>query len=179
MELPNTPALQAYYGTSENHSPHGTLARARSSTRYDILNGLVVHTILGRSDRGERDMAQEHFLALADLTPSDPPNWVLFDRGDPSADFILWLRAHHIRFVMRVAKGFYSEIQDVTEPDARVTVRIPKDRARHLREPGTPVPVGPEISRRVLKGILPSGEVETLIRDLTPPELPGAEAAAL
>ncbi len=57
MELPNTPALQAYYGTSENQSPHGTLARARSSTLYDILNWLVVHTILGRYDRGQRDIS--------------------------------------------------------------------------------------------------------------------------
>ena len=179
LELPNTPALQAYYGTSENHSPHGTLARARSSTLYDLLNGLVIHTILGRYDRGERDMAREHLLALAEITPADTPNLVLFDRGYPSADFILWLRAHHIHFVMRVAQGFYSEIQDVTESDAHVTIRITQDRARHLREQGTPVPVGTEISLRVLKVILPSGDVETLISDLTPTELPHAEAAAL
>ncbi len=100
MELPNTPALQEKYGTSENQSEHGTLARARSSALYDVLNGLIIHTILGRYDRAERGMAKEHVIALLELTPSDIPNLVLFDRGYPSADLILWLKAHHIRFVM-------------------------------------------------------------------------------
>ncbi len=139
IELPNTPALREKYGASENQAEHGTLARARSSALYDILNGLVIHTILGRYDRAERDMAKEHLIALLELTSPDIPNLVLFDRGYPSADLILWLKAHHLRFVMRVAKGFYTEIDAVTEPDAVVTIPITKDRARHLKEQGTPV----------------------------------------
>ncbi len=141
MELPNTSALQEKYGTSENQSEHGTLARARSSALYDVLNGLVIHTILGRYDRAERDMAKEHMIALLDLTPSDIPNLVLFDRGYPSADLILWLKAHHIRFVMCVSTGFYPEICHATGPDSVVTIRITKARARHLNEQGTRVPV--------------------------------------
>ncbi len=124
-------------------------------------------------------MAKEHWSAFLSLTSSDIPTVVLFDRGYPSADLILWLRAHHLRFVMRVVKGFYSEIDAVTEPDAVVTIRITKDRARHLKRQGTPVPVGTEITLRVLKLTLPTGEVETLIADLTPAELPYAEAPSL
>ena len=179
IELPNSPALREKYGASENQAEHGTLARARSSALYDVLNGLVIHTILGRYDRAERDMAKEHLIALLELTSPDIPHLVLFDRGYPSADLILWLKAHHLRFVMRVAKGFYTEIDAVTEPDAVVTIPITKDRARHLKEQGTPVPVGTEITLRVLKITLPTGEVETLITDLTPAELPYAEAPSL
>ena len=179
MELPNTPALREKYGAAENQSEHGALARARSSSLYDILNGLTIHTIIGRYDRAERDMAKEHLIALGHLTPSDTPNLVLFDRGYPSADLILWLTAHHIRFVMRVSQGFYSEISGVTESDAVVTIRITPDRARRLKEQGTPVPVGTELTLRVLKLTLPSGEVETLVTDLTPVELPYAEALSL
>ncbi len=89
---------------------------------------------------------------------------------------LLWLFAHHIRFVMRVSQGFYSELSAVTESDAVVTIRITPDRARRLKEPGTPVPVGTEFTFRVLKLTLPSGESETLVTDLTPGELPYAEA---
>lgn len=145
----------------------------------DILTGLVIHTLLDRYDRGERDRAQAHLSALLSLTSSDIPNLVLFDRGYPSADLILWLKAHHLRFVMRVAKGFYSEIDAVTEPDTVVTIRITKDRAHHLKRQGTPVPIGTEITLRVLKITLPTGEVETLLTDLTPAELPYGEAPSL
>ena len=176
MELPNTPALQEKYGAADNQSEHGALARARSSSLHDILNGLTIHTVLGRYDRAERDLAKEHLIALGRLTPSDTPNLVLFDRGYPSADLIVWLFAHPIRFVMRVSQGFYSEISAVTESDAVVTIRITPDRARRLKEPGTPVPVGTEFTLRVLKLTLPSGESETLATDLTPGELPYAEA---
>ena len=148
----------------------------RSSSLYDVLNGLVIHTVLGRYDRAERDLAQEHWIALGRLTPSDTPNLVLFDRGYPSADLIVWLVTHPIRFVMRVSQGFYSEISAVTASDAVVTIRITPDRARRLKEPGTPVPVGTEFTLRVLKLTLPSGESETLATDLTPGELPYAEA---
>ena len=48
-------------------------------------------------------MAKEHLTALLKLTSRDIPNLVLFDRGYPSADLILWLKAHHLRFAMRVA----------------------------------------------------------------------------
>ncbi len=158
LELPNTPALREQYGTSENQSEHGALARARSSALYDILNGLAIHTIRGRYDRSERDMAKEHLSALLQLTPSDIPNLVLFDRGYPSADLIWWLQAHHIRFVMRVSTGFYPEIGDATEPDSIVTIRI---------------------TLRFLKVTLPSGEIETLITELTPAELPYAQTPSL
>ena len=124
-------------------------------------------------------MAKEHLLALGHLTPSDTPNLVLFDRGYPSADLILWLTAHHIRFVMRVSQGFYSEISGVTESDAVVTIRITPNRAHRLKEQGTPVPVGTEFTVRVLKRPWPSGEVETLVTDLTPVEVPYAEALSL
>ncbi len=136
MALPNTPVLREQYGTSDNQSAHGTHAPARFSARYDVLNGLVIHTILGRCDRAERDMAEEHVIALLELTPSNLPNLVLFDRGDPSADLILWLLAHHLRLVMRVSTGFYPEIYAVTEPDSVVTMRITPKRARHLKEHG-------------------------------------------
>lgn len=179
MEVPNTPALRAYYGAAENQSEQGTVARARSSSLYDVLNGLTVHAILGHYDRAERDMAKEHLLALERLTLSDTPTLVLFDRGYPSADLILWLVAHHIRFVMRVSQGFYSEIYNTTETDAVVTIRITPDRARRLKEKGTPVPVGTGIRLRVLNVTLPTGDQEILITDLTPGELPYAEALPL
>ncbi len=124
-------------------------------------------------------MAKEQLIALGRLTPADTPNLGLFDRGYPSADLSLWLFAHHIRLVMRVSQGFYSEISAVTESDAVVTMRITPDRARRLQEQGTPVPVGTELTLRVLQLILPSGDIETLVTDLTPEELPYAEALSL
>ena len=178
IELPNTRALRAAYGVATNQSTQGAVARARSSSLYDVQNGIVIHSVLGRYDAAERDMAKTHLATLADL-PGSRPNLVLFDRGYPSADLILWLRAHAIRFVMRVSTGFYREIEEVTEPDSLVTIHITSERARALKRQGTPVPAGTVLTVRVLKLLLPSGEVETLITDLTPVELPLGEALDL
>ena len=175
---PNTPALRAAYGVATNQFSQGAVARARSSSLYDVLNGIVVHSILGRYDTAERDMAKTHLTTLADL-PGSRPNLVLFDRGYPSADLIWWLLAHAVRFVMRVPTGFYREIEEVTEPDSWVTIRMTSERARALTRQGIPVPVGTVLTVRVLKLLLPSGDVETLITDLTPAELPLDEALDL
>ncbi len=178
VELPNTPALRAAYGAATNQSAQGAVARSRSSSLYDVQNGIVIHSILGRYDAAERDLAKTHLAMLADL-PGSHRNLVLFDRGYPSADLILWLRAHAIRFVMRVPTGFYREIEEVTAPDSLVTIRITSERARALKRQGTPVPAGTVLTVRVIKLTLPSGEVETLMTDLTPLELPPEEALDL
>ena len=101
---PNTPALRAAYGVATNQFSQGAVARVRSSSLYDVLNGIVVHSILGRYDTAERDMAKTHLTTLADL-PGSRPNLVLFDHGYPSADLIWWLRAHAVRLVMRGLKA--------------------------------------------------------------------------
>ncbi len=128
----------------------------------------------GQYDRAERDLAQEHLIALGRLTPSDTPNLVLFDRGYPSADLILWLFAHHIRFVMRVSQGFYSEISAVTESDAVVTIRITPGRLRRGRRPGrgqrAPAPISSDlqyreyrINRNVLGGTIKNRLIQALL----------------
>lgn len=178
IELPNTPALRAKYGVATNQSAQASVARARSSSLYDVNHGIVIHSILGRYDAAERDMAKTHLETLADL-PGSRANLVIFDRGYPSADLILWLLAHSIRFVMRVPTGFYREIEEATAPDSQVTIRITSERARALKRQGTPVPAGTVFTVRVIKRPLPSGEIETLITDLTPIELPVEEALAL
>ena len=168
IELPNTAALRAANGATENQSPRGALARARSSALYDVLNGLVIHTVLDRYDAAERDLAKQHLRALVEGDLGSRPNLVLFDRGYPSTDLILFLHFLGIRYLMRVASSFWPEIGETTEPDTVVTIRITRERARQLARQGTSVPVGTEITVRVLKIKLPTGETKTLITDLTP-----------
>lgn len=180
VELPNTAALRKRYGTSENQSPRGTLARARSSALYDVLNGMVIHTILERYDASERAMAKTHITAGLTELPRSHPNLVLFDRGYPSLEFFLWLRQHGVRYLMRVpATGFLGEVVQAPLGDSSIQVPITADRARKLKRQGTPVPVGTVLTFRVLKFPLSSGEIETVITDLTREELPADEGPSL
>ena len=48
IELPHTPPRRAKCGVATNQAAQGSVARARSSSLYDVNNGIVIHSILGR-----------------------------------------------------------------------------------------------------------------------------------
>jgi hypothetical protein len=67
---------------------------------------------------------------------------------------------------MRVSSRFYKEVNDSAVPDQRVEIVITKERAKELKQQGTPIPVGTVLAVRVIKVILSTGEIETLITDV-------------
>lgn len=106
-------------------------------------------------------------------------NLILFDRAYPSLDFIRYLNSKGVGFLMRVSSAFFKVVKDIKTNDETVDIEITKDRARHLRDQGTPIEIGTIIKLRVLTVELKNGEKEVLITNLTQDELSYKECAGL
>ena len=149
LALPNDAALRKYFGTSGAGSTSPT---AQASLLYDILNRMVVDAQIEPMKVGERAMAGKHIQRLQELESFEAGReLILFDRGYASFSLIQELIAGKIRFVMRSREKFSTEIDamgcgdhttELTQGNRRVRVRVVKFR-------------------------LKSGEIETLITDIT------------
>ncbi len=170
IEVPNTPECRTAYGVATG-SEGFSVARARASHLIDGENPWVIHAVLGRYDRAERDLAQLNINALLRLVPDAARNVLLFDRGYPSLAFLHDLTGQNLKYVMRVSSTFYQKVLSTTTPDERVTLRVTPQRARALKKQGTPVPEGTVITLRVMKIDLPTGETEVLITNVTPSQI--------
>lgn len=84
-----------------------------------------------------------------------------------------------IRPVMRVPSGFYPKIVGKTPSNTTVTLNLTAAQARELREQGIAVAAGTAVRLRVIKIVLLSGQIETLVTDLTEEEMPEEAFAEL
>ena len=179
VEIPNNKETQKQYGFVTNGDKNFKLARALSSQLMDIENKLVISSTLARYDASERDLAK---INIEKILPWETPysrDLILFDRGYPSAALIFYLQTRGIHFLMRVSSSFYNEVNHTATPDEWVEIVITKERAKELKEQGTLIPVGTVLKIRVIKVKLSTGEIETLITDLTAEELSYEECKAL
>jgi len=179
LEIPNTPRMQDAYGFVTNHNKKLKIARALSSSLVDIENHMTISSTIGRYDASERDLAKiniEKSITLGNLHSED---LILFDRGYPSAEFILYLQSKGIRFLMRVSMAFFKEVLQTSTNDEIVQIEITKERAKAFKRQGSLIPVGTILKMRVIKVELPTGEIEILITDLTATELNYTESKVL
>ena len=146
MAVENTSELVEYFGCS---GAGETSATARGSALYDVLNEVLLDVQIGKFSVGEREMASQHILRLQEMGVLN--NLVIFDRGYASAELIAQLFEAGVHFLMRVRRKFNNEIDEMTLPEGFVDITN-KQKVYHLR---------------VVKFPLPSGEIETLITDLS------------
>jgi hypothetical protein len=147
--LPSDQTLREYFGTSGcgNKSAAG-----RGSLLYDILNDIEEDARLEPMGTGERALAELHIKQLVALESFE--EWkelILFDRGYPSFELIQGLLQRKIHYVMRVREKFSVAIDRLGFGDHCVELKRGKER----------------IAVRVVKFVLASGTVETLITDVT------------
>jgi hypothetical protein len=113
---------------------------------------------------GERALAEMHINQLAGLESFE--EWkelILFDRGYPSFELIQGLLERKIHYAMRVREKFSVAIDRLGLGDHSVELKRGNDR----------------IAVRVIKFLLPSGTVETLITDMTDQRLGADDFKAL
>lgn len=130
------------YGYTTTYKVGFRIARALSSHLYDLENKLVLSTCISRYDDNERDLAKRNVEHLLSLGAVSARNLILFDRGYPSADFMLYLQEKGISYLMRTQGSFYKEIVNTTLPDEVVTIEITKARAKELKKQGKSIPPG-------------------------------------
>ena len=148
LQLPDDQKLRDYFGTMGSAK---VAATAQASALYDVFNNVLLDVQLEPVKTDERALALRHIEELYKL-PSFGKELILFDRGYASFDLIEAMKDRGISYLMRVKKGFNKSIDQFTEGDHTTILK----KAEHE-----------DISVRVLKFTLSSGEVETLVTDLT------------
>jgi hypothetical protein len=148
LQIPDDQYLREYFGTLGKDN---TAATAQASALYDVYNKVLLDVQFEPLKIGERELASRHIDELCKL-PSFGKECILFDRGYASFMSVEKLIGCNIHFVMRVKRGFNKSIDQLVNGDHSIYLQ---KRGHH------------DIKVRVLKFTLPSGDVETLITDIT------------
>lgn len=143
VSLSNTPELLEYFGGSGSNADSPS---ARASIMYDVVNDRIVDAAVTKYSVSEHELAKNHINRLSNVCCTDNA-LVVFDRGYPSAELIRLLQKHSMHYLMRVRKKW-----NLAVDAASVGSSIVK--------------ISEEITLRVIKFALPSGEIQTLITNL-------------
>jgi hypothetical protein len=144
--LPSDPKLRDIFGTAGRNE---TAVTAQSSCLYDVLNGFIIDARIVPMSTDERSLTMQHIDHLASL-PSFNKELILFDRGYPSFELLRYCEEKHVTCVMRLRSKFNLDIDRM-----------------HLGSHSYTLKQGnAKIKLRVVKFILSTGEVETLITSL-------------
>ena len=143
VALPDKPSLCKAFGASGRKKDSAT---ASASMLYDIENDWIADAAIDPYPTVERTQAMGHIRRLQELGIASQ-SLVLFDRGYPDAKFLAFLQASGIHFLMR-CKRKWNHVVDETQSD---------DFTLELNQ---------EVSLRVIRVLLPSGESETLLTNL-------------
>ncbi len=143
VALPDKPSLCKSFGGSGRKKDSAT---ASASILYDIENDWIADAAIEPYPTAERTQAMGHILRLKELGIASQ-SLVLFDRGYPEAKFLAFLQANGIHFLMRCKRKWNRTVEETKSDDFRLNLNQ-------------------EVSLRVIRVWLPSGEVETLITNL-------------
>jgi hypothetical protein len=140
--LPNYPEIAKKWG-DEKGSP-----MARGSILYDVINYTVFDGQIEPLSVDERSLAKKHIDGLvARMGIQLDKELVISDRGYPSEAMIDYYEANGLFYVMRVREKFNLEVDKQESTDGYVQI------GRH--------------KVRVVKVTLDTGEIETLLTNLT------------
>ena len=171
LRLPDTPDAIATFGRMfPAHSAPATLARI--SQVYDPLNGLILDALIAPYQRDERDLLVEHLATL------EAGCLLLLDSGYPAFWVFAALQARKIAWCARVALDTWSVVRSFLaagQDDAVVLLEPHAEALADCRARGLsvlPIPV------RLIRVLLPTGEVEVLMTSLLACDEYPAEAFA-
>ncbi len=181
IEIPNTENLRKEYGEAKNQRTKAGIgtARAKSSMLYDVLNKIVITSIITKYKEAERNLAVKNIENLKELITQK--QIITFDRGYPSIALLKYLEQNSIKYVMRTSKTFCNEILNVKTQDEVVKIPITKRVLKTAKDMNIDITEDyeSEIKTRVVKIVLNTGETEILITNLTQDEFTFEELGEL
>lgn len=143
LALPDKASLCKDFGGSGRKKDSAT---ASASILYDIENDWIADAAIDPYPTMERTQAMGHILRLKELGIASQ-SLILFDRGYPEAKFLAFLLRNGIRFLMRCKRKWNCAVDETQSDD--FTLDLNRD-----------------VSLRVIRVLLPTGETETLITNL-------------
>lgn len=158
LTLPLTKELKEFYGESKNQTDT-SIVQAMSSSLYDLLNHLVIDSVIENIKTDERELALRH---KEHWTKND---LIIYDRGYPSYDF----KYEHIRervdYLIRAKKDHSNVVKSfVNSKKTTMIVDIFPPAGRVF--PGKDYDKNTNIKVRLVRVDLPNGEVEILMTSL-------------
>lgn len=158
ITLPNQIELKKQFGFSKNQSEIETV-QARISVLYDVLNKMVVDSVISNQDIRERE------LALGHQSHWKSKDLIIYDRGYPGFDFF---RAHiskEVDFLIRVKITESTVVKDFVKSGKKsiITEIRPKERQSFKDKD---YDKSARIKLRLVRIELSSGEVEILATSL-------------
>lgn len=143
IALPDKPSLCNAFGGSGRKKDSAT---ANASILYDVENDWIADAAIDPYPTVEQAQATRHILRLKELGIASR-SLILFDRGYPEAKFLAFLQTNGVHFLMR-CKRKWNRAVDKTQSDD-FTLELNQD-----------------VSLRVIRVLLSSGETETLLTNL-------------
>ncbi len=181
IEIPNTESLRKEYGMANNQKTVNGIgtARAKASMLYDVLNKIVITSIITKYKEPERKLAIKNIENLKELIQKK--QIITFDRGYPSIALFKYLEQNNIKYVMRASKTFCNEVSNTKTQDEVVKIPITKRVLKTAEEMNIDIKEdwGSEVETRVVKIVLNTGETEILITNLTQDEFTFEEIGEL
>lgn len=155
LQLPQEEAIIKAFGVRGGKDKNGARrASAGISVLFDVLHGWPLDAEIDHTDRSERHALNRHIDFLAGELPDIAAQaLLLLDRGYPSYDLLQKCEENGLKFVMRCPSQTFKAVMEAPMSDSTVTL----DNQAIL----------------VVKFLLDSGEVETLVTNLF--ELPQAD----
>ena len=146
IQLPDDEQLRTVFRTAGRGS---TAPTAQASILYDTLNDIVAFAEIEPMTVGERTLAVRHIDKLAGLGLEK--SLIIFDRGYPAFDLMQYIESKGVKYLMRLRTKFNTDI-DAMALGLHDYVLVQEDES---------------INIRVIKFPLPSGEIETLVTNLS------------
>ena len=163
LVLPDHPSIIEKFGQHE-FGPKADSKRslALGSALYDVLNLVVIDSQIAPYAGSERDLLMEHLpkIKSGDL--------LLLDRGYPCFWLLFLLTAMKVDFCVRLKEDWWLSVKDFSESgetERIVKFKLPKKDFSKLSD--YPAIQATEISCRLVKVLLDTGEVEILCTSLT------------
>ena len=133
-EIPNTPESRNWANIEDDSLRYSKPARTLCSTRIDVKYGIVLDSIIGKSNSNEREMLKKHIETLKEVI--DFKNTILLlDRGYYSLELKLLLEKHNIHYVFRLASNIYQkEISAMEKCDENLKIKNTAERRKSIND---------------------------------------------
>jgi hypothetical protein len=146
IQLPDDKRLLAAFGGMGRESD---VPMAQASTAYDVFNNIIVDAEIEPLSISENELAVRHIDRIASISGMGE-TLLIFDRGYSSTSLMARIEERGMKFLIRVRRKFNMEIDALGNGVHDFTLSH----------------AGSEIKVKVVKFVLPSGEIETLITNI-------------
>lgn len=173
-EVPNTKETRERY-KSINSKDDERVARIKLSNCYDVINGYVLDTEIAEYKHWEMDLAIKHIESTNYITDYFPIIYVM-DRGYFSLATMYHFINEGTKFIIRLNKSYLkTEQKSMKSDDEIVEIKYQYDRIRNYKDKDEEFynyyENGNTISLRFVNIKLSTGEIETIITNISEEEL--------